>query len=672
VALMDSSDAMATSIEEFAQAVSDMSHRHGYDDSICLLADLIRKDVYSYYPFLFLEAFVESPSPSDLNLIRKLNLASCFYFMYLLVSDRLIDEDHSNDPAELVLVSGDLQYKAFQLLAELFPSSSTFWRLFAGFQEQFADAVLEERKNHFRGYHPFFEEDLARIASGKCAVAKTATAALAVLFDKKSLVDPFSLSQDYFHTAFQLADDVRDWRKDYEAKHYSFVLSKVIDVHGLCEQIESTSRPDAELIGKMLYFSGVAESALGMSQTYYDKALTAVSGISCENWEHAIQSRMQNALRDKNFLARVRRAEVAGHTAPPLTAPKKGTVVQNAEETISSCSAFLLSRFDESTHWSDFLTSAGESSDWVTGYVGSSLCKQDRDSPLLREAVKYLESNRFPTGGWGYSRWACVDADSTIACLRFLHRCAVDREKLRDDLAALMRNQKPNGGFSTYASPEEICHLIGAKNDEQLVGWCSPHLCVTAVALQVLLELGFEKESVEVQSAIDFILSRQSSEGYWESYWWDGRIYSTAHSVKGLVHAGQTECKEAIEKGIQWLLAVQLQDGGWNNGNGGESKPFHTGLAVQALGAGLRANHRDALKKGFQWIIANQLSDGSWASCRVLRVPDANCLRPWEKKDWRKGHGGTGIIVEDHYRLFTTATVLDALTSCRDLIHGLG
>jgi len=669
---MDLIEARKRSIEDFAQEVSDIAHSHSYDKSVCTLVDVVRQEVYAYYPFLFAEAFVERPSAGDLEVLQKLNTASCLYYMHLILSDRVIDNDLYNDRAELVLLSNHLQRKALHLLCTLFPRDSRFWNIFSDYHEQFTTAILEEHRRHSGTYQPFSQDDLVRIAAGKCAIAKTATAALTILFKKPEFLEPFSLSQDCFHVAFQLADDVKDWRRDYGAKQYSFVLSKVIQAHNLRAELDCASKPETELIGKMMFFSGIAEYALELSLAYYEKAFAAVNNITCQQWKNVIQSNIDSVMKDKWLLHGTRKAGLSKHTVPPLATHDKTHRVGDSravEMALSHASEFLVAGFERERHWSDFLTNVGESTDWVTGYVGYCISKHGPADPVLTKAVNAIKQDRFPHGGWGYSRWVCVDADSTAACLRFLHNAGIEKENLLKDLNALCQHQKSDGGFSTYASPTEIRHVIKASQDNQLEGWCSSHLCVTAAALQVLLELGQTVEGREVRSAIDFILSRQHPEGYWESYWWDGRIYGTANSIMALIQADKTHFIEPIEKAIHWLLDVQQQDGGWNNGIESESKPFHTGLALQALIDFDAGALHVPIEKGMQWLLSNQLTDGTWMSYPILRVPEPDCLRPWEKTDWRRSPVGTGILVEDHNRLFTTGTVLAALAAYQRFVY---
>lgn len=329
---------------------------------------------------------------------------------------------------------------------------------------------------------------------------------------------------------------------------------------------------------------------------------------------------------------------------------------------VMKASEFLQSRQLPSGHWSDFKTNAGTSTDWVTGYVGYALIKGAVIPPFsVSRAIEVIQQDRFLKGGWGYNRWLTPDADSTASCLLFLCCAGIDKEKLAVDLHVLKEHQKGDGGFSTYNAPIDIRRIIRERDDHPMEGWCSTHLCVTVVALRTLLEFGLVSESPEVEKAIRFILSHQHPEGYWESYWWDGRIYATAFALMSLVKSQVQTCRGSIEKAIQWLQSVQNYDGGWNNGVKGESIPFHTALALNALLVSDSVDHSLAIEKGISWLLSHQFENGSWRSHPILRVPSPDCLKPWEVHTWNVSSIGTGIIVTDQNQLFTTATALAML-----------
>ena len=86
--------------------------------------------------------------------------------------------------------------------------------------------------------------------------------------------------------------------------------------------------------------------------------------------------------------------------------------------------------------------------------------------------------------------------------------------------------------------------------------------------------------------------------------------YDLAWRLQGLVWGGKSQ--EAIAKARKDLLAVQRADGGWSDIAPMDSGAFTTGLAMVALqSSGLPVSDA-AYQKGVQYLLKTQLEDGSW------------------------------------------------------------
>jgi ankyrin repeat protein len=86
--------------------------------------------------------------------------------------------------------------------------------------------------------------------------------------------------------------------------------------------------------------------------------------------------------------------------------------------------------------------------------------------------------------------------------------------------------------------------------------------------------------------------------------------YDTAWRLLGLAWGGAS--KESILKAQRGLVAVQRADGGWSDIASMDSSAFTTGLAMVALRtSGLPASD-PAYQKGVQYLLSTQQEDGSW------------------------------------------------------------
>lgn len=80
--------------------------------------------------------------------------------------------------------------------------------------------------------------------------------------------------------------------------------------------------------------------------------------------------------------------------------------------------------------------------------------------------------------------------------------------------------------------------------------------------------------------------------------------------LTGLAWAGTD--KAAIKKALQELLADQRPDGGWSDLPSKSSSPYATGRSLVALAAGGLPVSDPAYQRGVQWLLSNQQEDGSW------------------------------------------------------------
>lgn len=343
--------------------------------------------------------------------------------------------------------------------------------------------------------------------------------------------------------------------------------------------------------------------------------------------------------------------------------------LKETEIALTKARTFIQSKRRSDGLWSDFLTLAGESVHWVSGYVGYALISSEnsfvQNTELDAIALKILQQQN-PDGGWGYGPGVPSDADSTSWCLRFLSKLKAQDSKSKENaLAFLLKHQsKIDGGFGTYANPKEIARFMRIGEGISFVGWSSSQMCVTAVACQALMENG---SRVGVEEALGFIRKGQAEEGFWNPYWWSSKLYATLHCMQALKQKGDAKDEQSLSKAQHWITSTQLTDGGWSDAlNQEQSWPFSTALATKALL--LRPNPKcmQKIENGVRWLIQNQLSDGSWSPNHILRIPYPFTKEPWMQEEWRTDGKAINAAIKDHNRLYTTATALSALAESKN------
>ena len=347
--------------------------------------------------------------------------------------------------------------------------------------------------------------------------------------------------------------------------------------------------------------------------------------------------------------------------------------LKETETALTKARTFIQSKRRSDGLWSDFLTLAGESIHWVSGYVGYALISSAnsfaQNTELDGIALKILQQQN-PDGGWGYGPGVPSDADSTSWCLRFLSKLKAQDSKSKENaLAFLLKHQsKLDGGFRTYANPKEIARFMRIGEDISFVGWSSSQMCVTAVACQALMENG---SRVGVEEALGFIRKGQTEEGFWNPYWWSGKLYATLHCMQALKQKGDAKDEQSLSKAQHWITSTQLTDGGWSDAlNQEQSWPFSTALAIKALLLTLNPKYMEKIADGVRWLIQSQLSDGSWSPNHILRIPYPFMKDPWMQEEWRTDGKAINAAIKDHNRLYTTATALSALAESKKYMRG--
>jgi len=132
---------------------------------------------------------------------------------------------------------------------------------------------------------------------------------------------------------------------------------------------------------------------------------------------------------------------------------------------------------------------------------------------------------------------------------------------------------------------------------------------------------GFTLRDKPVARAIDFIRREQEPDGSWFGRWGVNYIYGTMCVLRGLEAIGFDMSTPMPRRAAEWLLAHQNADGGWGETiatydddslrGSGLSTASQTAWALIALMCcGLAQS--EAVARGVEWLLATQLDDGSW------------------------------------------------------------
>ena len=103
-----------------------------------------------------------------------------------------------------------------------------------------------------------------------------------------------------------------------------------------------------------------------------------------------------------------------------------------------------------------------------------------------------------------------------------------------------------------------------------------------------------------------------------------------------LIVAFQQQDDDRVSALLDRMLATQHEDGGWSWVEDQSSNPFSTGQTVYALATVGDDRARDAVRRGIDYLIANQQADGTWETPSCLTSTE-----PSKEKDYIYRYWGT-------------------------------
>jgi len=146
-----------------------------------------------------------------------------------------------------------------------------------------------------------------------------------------------------------------------------------------------------------------------------------------------------------------------------------------------------------------------------------------------------------------------------------------------------------------------------------------PSADVTGHALEMLAALGHGGGQA-AQGGVRWLIEHQEADGSWFGRWGVNHVYGTGAVVPGLIAAGVPVTHASIRSAVRWLEDHQNEDGGWGEDprsyddpkwiGRGESTASQTAWALLALHAA--GERSQALNRGVEWLVASQRSNGGW------------------------------------------------------------
>jgi squalene-hopene/tetraprenyl-beta-curcumene cyclase len=182
--------------------------------------------------------------------------------------------------------------------------------------------------------------------------------------------------------------------------------------------------------------------------------------------------------------------------------------------------------------------------------------------------------------------------------------------------------QSHNGGWGAFDADNDHEHLNNLPFADHGALLDPPTADVSARVVSMLAQRGEPLDSPRMIEAIAYLRREQEPEGSWFGRWGVNYIYGTWSVLCALNAAGLTIADPMIAKAVDWLQAIQNDDGGWGEGcesydlarTGHIPAPSTASQTAWAL-LGLMAAgavESEAVARGIEWLTRNQEADGLW------------------------------------------------------------
>ncbi len=635
----------------------------------------LRADVsiYDFHPHLFAPAF----PGLDARQVESLAVAARLFSSCMFLSDTAID-----GPADAAfgsiapLQAVAMQFEAYRLLNELFPGAGHFWSRFGGYLRDLAEACVIEAEfgSGRRPWRQFTEDVACSVAIKKAAIAKASVAGLAELAGDAGSSAALDTAVDHYNVAYQMFDDLGDWKKDLRRRQPSLLLARLLPDGGPFGA-DALGPEQAGGIARKLYYEGHAGHVLRLALVQLGEADVALAEAPAVPFADAVAGLRRRCLDLEADIARIVaenasrvRAQPAVTVTVPVTEdrPWAGLGWTALENTLAEWRR----GFGEARHLMNFPWDQGFSgaTEVQTGDVyqrsllAEALCEAGHLAgpdlqPAVAHEITYLLGRAQPQapGGWSYFPELPelpADADDLAQMIRLL--CIAGRREQVSNrcdpaLDALLQNgAHPDGSLETWILPAER-HLRRQQRQAQFVelAWgagSDPEVMANLLhALHVYDAVRFERT---VERGLDFIEKAQDSDGSWSSTWYYGPFYGVFVATRAL--AAVRPDSHSLPRAIGFVRDSQLPGGGWGSG---DADSLSTSLALQTLAlAPLKLTHasdRERASRARQWLEAAHGADG-WRGCPFIRM------------NVNRASGGPVTTVFYTSRTITTAFVLRA------------
>lgn len=573
----------------------------------------------SFYTYLPLDILRTTPN-EECYVERTLDLSiyAILYVASVVCTDKLFDQQISapNNSKLIVEYIFFIKEHAIRGLQKTLGDNSNFWTSFDALKMRLF-AYSKSTNQEFKGD----EEELLSHLLKKSSLIEAYIISMKIIVHEELKWDLIQKALIKFHIAFQLVDDYEDMYEDAKIDQLNYFL----------------------YMGKSLFdadYDNIYSIKLLYKECIVERGLRRALSFAKEASEGFLSQKMDNSKCCANILH-----NQIGRMLVEIKLLKEKAVIKselsdrkmsqnNINLSIDKSLSFIKMRKNSDNSWSDFMTLAGTGTNWITAFVISMLGEFPENKDYLQDSMIWLEKQ-----GGKYNNDVIIDADSTNFLIRA--KSIMNGDVHASDLQKWIQFRHPSGGFSTYIG-NGINKVLHVNPYSDTKGWTSEQYCVTAVACWIAKMSNNEDV---YRKSLSFLRNGVKLDGSLPSYWWTEDLYATAFAVMSGLD----------QKPLDYLLSRQTKEGFWTNMN--KPSVFYTALSIKALESvsGDDKSIKEHIARGIKWLLCQQNEDGSWDSENILRIPAPEILDPQKIIKWRKSSFGVNIITDNYQRVFTTA-----------------
>ncbi|MDG2432944.1 hypothetical protein [Flavobacterium sp.] len=348
---------------------------------------------YQKYASLF--AKTHKILEKDLSL---LDIAGFLYYKATLLTDNLIDEKDFSKFAQITIC----QEESIKILTSIFSLENNFWSLWNKRRDEYFEAIYLEKQ--FSKKDIVSLKEYETLADKKSAFGKVAIDALHSIDNRNNAVyQKLLLSHKYFSIAFQLNDDIQDFKNDLIKGQFNWAA------YLLKKEIKSNDDPN--ILEKQLYIKGIAKVIYKKCINYCNKSLKIVENVNVPEWKNVI-----NETKKSFQIAIIEIENYIETLTSDIILSKKTYIENNLKNGITTAIKFVKSKQNKYGSWRDYLNQGGISDIWTTSFILSKISENTKLKSIFQieisKALIFIKKNK-TNSLWGYNTTWIEDADST-------------------------------------------------------------------------------------------------------------------------------------------------------------------------------------------------------------------------------------------------------------------